>query len=127
MQQSKQSKPIVVLIVEDEALIRMDVADFIGSPDVLPIQASSADEALRILAERSDVDVVFTDVNMPGAMDGLQMARRIRENDPIIGLIIASGMVRVARSGLPDDAVFFEKPYDLNMVSNTIRQLATSG
>jgi CheY-like chemotaxis protein len=67
---------IVVLIVEDEALIRMDVADFLSSSHVTTVEAANADEALRILSSRQDIDVIFTDVNMPGSMDGLQLARR---------------------------------------------------
>jgi CheY-like chemotaxis protein len=110
LQQSTHEKPIVVLIVEDEALIRMDVADYISRPDITTLEAANADEALQILFERSDVDVIFTDVNMPGSMDGLQLAERVRELQSEIGIIIASGMVRVARSTLPSNAVFYEKP-----------------
>jgi YesN/AraC family two-component response regulator len=114
----------VVLIVEDEALIRMDVADYISRPDITTLEAANADEALQILSERSDVDVIFTDVNMPGSMDGLQLAERVRELQSEIGIIIASGMVRVARSTLPSNIVFYEKPYDLEEVSASIRKLA---
>jgi YesN/AraC family two-component response regulator len=124
LQQSTHEKPIVVLIVEDEALIRMDVADYISRPDITTLEAANADEALQILSERSDVDVIFTDVNMPGSMDGLQLAERVRELQSEIGIIIASGMVRVARSTLPSNIVFYEKPYDLEEVSASIRKLA---
>lgn len=124
MQQTTHEKPIVVLIVEDEALIRMDVADYISRPDITTLEAANADEAWQILSERSDVDVIFTDVNMPGSMDGLQLAERVRELKSEIGIIIASGMVRVARSKLPSNAVFYEKPYDLEAVSASIRKLA---
>ncbi|GGG13545.1 hypothetical protein GCM10010924_48350 [Rhizobium wenxiniae] len=124
MQQNTHEKPIVVLIVEDDALIRMDVADYISRPDITTLEAANADEALQILSERSDVDVIFTDVNMPGSMDGLQLAERVRELQSEIGIIIASGMVRVARSTLPSNAVFYEKPYDLEEVSASIRKLA---
>ena len=115
---------IVVLIVEDEALIRMDVADYISGPDVTTLEAANADEAMQIICERDDIDVIFTDVNMPGSMDGLQLADRVRELKSEIGIIIASGMVRVARSTLPSNAVFYEKPYDLEAVSASIRKLA---
>ncbi len=124
MQQPVHDKPIVVLVVEDEALIRMDVADYISGPNITPLEAGNADEALRILSERDDVDVIFTDVNMPGSMDGLQLAERVRELKPAVGIIIASGMVRVARSTLPSGAVFYEKPYDLDAISTSIRTLA---
>ncbi len=115
---------IVVLIVEDEGLIRMDVADFLSSSHVTTVEAANADEALRILSSRQDIDVMFTDVNMPGSMDGLQLAQRTRELSAHIGIIIASGMVRVARSTLPSDAVFYEKPYDLEAVAASVRRLA---
>jgi len=124
LQQTTHEKPIVVLIVEDEALIRMDVADYISRPNVTTLEAANADEALQILSERSDVDVIFTDVNMPGSMDGLQLAERVKEMKSEIGIIITSGMVRVVRSTLPSNAVFYEKPYDLEAVSVPIGKLA---
>lgn len=72
----------------------MDMTDYISRPNITPLDSGNADEALRVLSERGDVDVIFTDVNMPGSMDGLQLAERVRELKPAVGIIIASGMVR---------------------------------
>lgn len=115
---------ITVLIVEDEAIIRMDVADYISDGSVCALEAMNADEAIRILEGRDDIDVLFTDVNMPGSMDGLELAARVRQRWPRIGIIITSGMVRVGRSALPANASFFEKPYDLAQVNASLRRLA---
>ncbi|UXS05473.1 response regulator (plasmid) [Agrobacterium tumefaciens] len=117
--------PMTVLIVEDDALIRMDVADYLASEQINPVEAVNADEALAILQKRDDIQIVFTDVNMPGAMDGIELARLVRERWPALGIIVASGMVRPQRSTLPDDARFFEKPYDLERLSASMRAMVS--
>jgi DNA-binding NtrC family response regulator len=117
------SKP-VVLIVEDEPIIRMNAADFLTDFGIDSVEAANADEALSILGSRPDIDVVFTDVNMPGSMDGLELSRLVSQRWPALGIIITSGMVRLARSALAANTLFFEKPYDLDKVVSSIRKLA---
>jgi DNA-binding NtrC family response regulator len=117
------SKP-VVLIVEDEPIIRMNAADFLTDFGIDSVEAANADEALSILGSRPDIDVVFTDVNMPGSMDGLELSRLVSERWPALGIIITSGMIRLARSALATNTLFFEKPYDLDKVVSSIRKLA---
>jgi len=116
---------MTVLIVEDDALIRIDVADYLASEQINPVEAVNADEALAILQKRDDIQIVFTDVNMPGAMDGIELARHVRERWPAVGIIVASGMVRPQRSTLPDGARFFEKSYDLERLSASIRAMVS--
>jgi CheY-like chemotaxis protein len=92
------SNPIV-LIVEDEPIIRMNAADYVADFGIEPLEAATADEALAILGSRPDIDVVFTDVNMPGSMDGLELSRLISERWPRVG---SSSLL--AWSALPDPA-----------------------
>jgi CheY-like chemotaxis protein len=101
----------VVLLVEDEALVRAFAADILEEAGFEVVEAPSADYAILVLDRRSDVVVVFTDVDMPGRLNGLDLARFVRDRYPGIRIIIASGRARPGAGDLPTDAVFFEKPY----------------
>src|SRR5579871_6337555 len=98
----------VILIVEDEFLLRMDSAEVIEDAGFAVIQAANADEAIAILTARPDVHVVFTDIQMPGSMDGLTLARFVRDRWPPIKIIATSGLVRVG-DDLPAGSVFLPK------------------
>ena len=89
----------VVLIVEDEFLLRMDAADMIAAAGFEVIEAANADEAIEILEARPDITVVFTDIQMPGSMDGLKLARAVRGRWPPIKIIATSGHVTCRRNG----------------------------
>jgi two-component system, response regulator PdtaR len=101
----------VVLIVEDELLLRMDSAEVIENAGFEVIEAANADEAIAILTRGPDIHVVFTDIQMPGSMDGLKLAHFVRNRWPPIKIIAASGLVRVADADLPAGSVFVPKPY----------------
>ena len=101
----------VILIVEDEFLLRMDAAEMLEGAGFEVIQAGDADEAIAILTARSDIHVVFTDIQMPGSMDGLKLARFVRHRWPPIKIIATSGHVHVGDSDLPAGSVFLPKPY----------------
>jgi CheY-like chemotaxis protein len=102
----------VVLVVEDDPIIRMVATHFVADAGYEALEARSADEAIRILEARSDVHLVFTDVEMPGTIDGLKLAHYIRDRWPPIRLIVVSGKTLVTESRLPLGARFFPKPYD---------------
>lgn len=104
------SKP-VVLVVEDEPLIRLDAVGMIEEAGYEVIEASGADEAIAFLEARSDIRVVFTDIEMPGSMDGLKLVYAIRKRWPPIVLILASGRVTPLASEIPSDTAFLPKPY----------------
>jgi two-component system, response regulator PdtaR len=110
----------VVLVVEDSALIRMGVVDLIVASGFEALEASSADEAIRILEARSDIRLVFTDVSMPGSMDGIKLSHYIRDRWPPVKLIVASGKTIVDESHLPAGARFFSKPYDGGAIVETM-------
>ena len=110
----------VVLVVEDEALIRMSAADLVESAGCEAIEARDADEAIRILEARTDIRLVFTDVDMPGEMDGVTLTHYIRNRWPPIYLIVASGKALLDQSQLPTGAKFFPKPYGERTIVDAI-------
>ena len=85
----------VVLIVEDDLLIRLDAAQMIEEAEFDVIEASNADEAIAILEARSDITVLFTDIQMPGSMDGLKLAAAVKGRWPPIKIVATSGLVNV--------------------------------
>lgn len=115
----------VVLVVEDEVLIRMGAVDLVESAGFEAVEARDADEAIQILEARSDIGLVFTDVDMPGTMDGLKLCRYIRERWPPVRLIVASGMAILDQSQLPEGARFFPKPYVEQSIVEAIRGMFT--
>jgi CheY-like chemotaxis protein len=116
------SRP-AVLVVEDEPLIRMDAAAMIEEAGYDVVEASNPNEAIAILQTRTDIRIVFTDVEMPGSMDGLKLARYIRKRWPPIQLIVTSGRYHIDDADLPLRGKFVPKPYDFSRLSNVIRSL----
>jgi CheY-like chemotaxis protein len=113
----------VVLVVEDDYLLRLDAADMIKAADFEVIEAANADEAIAILESRNDIAVVFTDVQMPGSMDGLRLARAVRGRWPPIKIITTSGQRIVEELDLPEGGRFLPKPYNPTQVSGVLREL----
>src|SRR3954469_5105247 len=103
--------PLVILVVEDEVLVRMVAADVLEDAGFTVLESASAEEALTLLETRSDVEVLFTDVNMPGAMDGLGLAQTVHNRSPEISILIGSGRIRPCPAELPPGARFIAKPY----------------
>jgi DNA-binding NtrC family response regulator len=115
--------PPVVLIVEDETLIRMNVTDELAEYGFEVIEASNAQEALLILSETDAINVMFTDVDMPGAMDGLMLADQVRDRWPLVRIIVTSGKHVVLPEHMPDDSRFFSKPYAVTAVAGAMREM----
>ena len=107
----KNGKP-VVLVVEDSPMIRMGAVDLVLLAGYEALEAGDADEAIRVLESRDDIDLVFTDVQMPGTMDGVRLSHYIRDRWPPVKLIVASGAAILEESSLPFGSRFFSKPYD---------------
>ena len=103
--------PRVVLVVEDEGFIRMLAADILQDEGFTVLEVATADEAWPILESRGDIGVLFTDVNMPGSMDGLALAERVAERWPRIRLVVTSGRQGLSNDELPDHGQFIQKPY----------------
>lgn len=113
----------VVLIVEDEPLLRMHAAALIEDAGFDTLEARSADQAMDILRERLDVRVVFTDIDLPGGMDGLRLAAVIRDRWPPIDLILTSGHIQVSGQDVPERGHFLAKPYGARQLICAIRRM----
>ena len=113
----------VVLVVEDESLIRMNAIAMVEGAGFEAIAASSADEAIQILEGRNDIRAVFTDVRMPGSMDGIRLASVVRNRWPPVALIVTSGHTDVPESDLPTGGRFLSKPYAPVQIEIALRQL----
>ena len=116
---------MVILVVEDETLVRMFLSDFLNEAGFKVFEAVSADEALSLLQARPDIQAVVTDLEMPGSMDGLALARVIRERWPGVGLVVTSGRQRPGPDDLPEDVAFLSKPYLPETIITVVRQMAT--
>jgi DNA-binding NtrC family response regulator len=103
--------PKEVLVVEDDAMIRIVAADALGDRGIMAWEAADASEALQVLEQRPRIGLLFTDVNMPGKMNGLGLAHEVSVTRPEVELIVTSGAVTLADSDLPDHGTFLPKPY----------------
>ncbi len=101
------------------------MTDFLDEAGFKVFEAVSADEALTVLEARPDVQAVVTDIEMPGSMNGIALARVIRDRWPGIGVIVTSGRQRPGPDELPDEVVFLAKPYVPETVITVIGQMAT--
>jgi CheY-like chemotaxis protein len=105
------TQPKEVLVVEDEALTRMVAADAIVDAGIPICEAGDVAEALQVLEEHPNVGLLFTDVNMPGDGDGLELAQKVVDARPDIQLIVTSGAMALTDEQLPDHGTFLPKPY----------------
>jgi CheY-like chemotaxis protein len=115
--------PSVILVVEDEMLLRMRAVDMVEDAGYLPVEAVDADEALTILQSRSDIALLFTDIQMPGSMNGLQLALAVHERWPRIKIILASGQLKLSKLDIPENSRFFGKPLDSGDMVAEIREM----
>ncbi len=114
----------VVLVVEDEPILLMLAVCVVEDAGFEAIEASNADEAILILEHRTDIRIVFTDVEMPGDMNGLRLAHAIRGRWPPIELIITSGWIKIRTEDIPARARFFAKPYQPAEIVEALQQMA---
>ncbi|MHC2484918.1 CheY-like chemotaxis protein [Rhizobium leguminosarum] len=114
-----------ILVVEDEPLLLMTAVHVVEDAGFEALEAHDADEALRLLENVPDIKVLWTDIDMPGSMDGLRLAAVVRERWASIEILVVSGMKRPADDLIPERGVFFAKPYDIQSVLDTLVRLAT--
>ena len=117
------SRPTLVLVVDDEPLVRMLGAEVLEDAGFLVVEAGNAAEALQKLESHPDVRVLFTDVNMPGEMDGIALAQLAKERRPDIRLLIASGQASPTQEELPNGSEFLRKPWSPGVVVDHVRRL----
>jgi two-component system, response regulator PdtaR len=114
----------VILIVDDEPLLRMLAAEVAEEAGFEVLEAANADDAVTLLETHPEVALLFTDINMPGSMDGLKLAHAVRGRWPSIEIIVVSGQVQPRKSDLPSNSCFLEKPYRAEAMIAELRSLA---
>src|SRR3981081_1853880 len=105
-----------ILVVEDEMMLRMRAVDMVEDAGFAAVEAINADDALAILESRSDIELLFTDIQMPGSMDGLKLAYAVHKRWPLIKIILVSGQLNLPDSDKPADSRFFGKPLDVKQM-----------
>jgi two-component system, response regulator PdtaR len=113
----------IVLVVEDEVLIRMSAVQMVEDAGFTAVEACNADEAIGILESRPDIRAVFTDINMSGSMDGWKLAHAIRHRWPPIHLIVTSGLYVPEDGQMPAKGLFIRKPYSAEQVTAALREV----
>jgi two-component sensor histidine kinase/CheY-like chemotaxis protein len=117
----------VVLVVEDEMVLRMRAVDIVEDAGFTPLEAVNADEAISILESRSDISLLFTDIQMPGSMDGLQLAHAVHTRWPAIKIILVSGQVVVSDAEKPAQSRYFGKPLEIKQMIAELQHMVGVG
>ncbi|WP_296378288.1 response regulator [Reyranella sp.] len=112
-----------VLVVEDEPLLRLHAVMLLEEAGYATLQAGSADEAIERLESTADIRAVFTDIDLPGDMDGLRLAASIRDRWPPVELILTSGHVKIEKGQLPERGHFLPKPYTSRQLMRALENL----
>jgi CheY-like chemotaxis protein len=116
-----------VLVVEDDEVLRMCAAEVVADAGFTPVEAANADEAVAILESRSGIALVFTDIQMPGSMDGLGLARTVHDRWPAIKIILVSGRVELSERERPVNSRFFQKPFAMKQMIEGLQDMIRPG
>lgn len=123
-----QPDPVAnVLVVEDEMVLRLRAVDIVEDAGFTAVEAVNADEALTILESRSDISLLFSDIQMPGSMDGLKLAHAVHERWPAIKIILVSGQVKLSDTDRPADSRFFGKPLEMKRMIAELQEMVGTG
>lgn len=122
---ASKSRPIV-LVVEDDPLLRMLAVEVVEEAGYTPIEARDADEAVVLPESRADIVLLFTDIDMPGSMDGLKLAHAVRNRWPPIKILVVSGKQQLQTCDLPSNSCFFGKPYRTAALVEELRSIIGS-
>ena len=117
----------VVLLVEDEFLVRQTLVDILREAEFWVVEAQDADEAFELLRSRTDVAVVVTDVNMPGSMNGFEFARLIRQGWPEVGVLAISGQTDPSSIDLASNTTFLRKPFRPTALIKALQEIIEPG
>src|SRR6202042_2708346 len=115
------------LVVEDEMMLRMRAVDMVEDAGFTPVEAINADDALAILESRPDIELLFTDIQMPGSIDGLKLAYAVHERWPLIKIILVSGQLKPTDNNKPADSRFFGKPLDIKQMIAEMQDMMGNG
>ena len=121
--------PTKILVVDDSKLARMSLAKLLNGlrPSWIRLEAANADEAVAILESRSDIALLFTDIQMPGSMDGLGLARTVQDRWPTIKIILVSGRMELSERDRPANSRFFRKPFSMKQITEGLQDMIRSG
>jgi CheY-like chemotaxis protein len=112
--------------VEDDALLRSTTVDILEDEGFNVLSAESADEAIDLLETRADIKVLFTDIEMPGSMDGLKLSSAVRDRWPPVEIVLTSGRYQPPAHEMPQRSLFFAKPADMTSVARVIRDFCAN-
>ncbi|THD70173.1 MAG: response regulator [Bradyrhizobium sp.] len=127
MASSRPASLRAVLVVEDEMMLRMRAVDMVEDAGFTPVEAVNADDALAILESRTDIELLFTDIQMPGSMDGLKLAYAVHQRWPRIKIILVSGQLKLTDHDKPADSRFFGKPLDVKQMIAEMQDMIGNG
>src|SRR3954452_17845042 len=119
--------PANVLVVEDEMVLRMRAVDIVEDAGFMAVEAVNADEALSILESRSDISLLFSDIQMPGSMDGLKLAHAVHDRWPSLKIILVSGQIQLSDADRPADSRFFGKPLQGKSMIAELQEMVGAG
>jgi DNA-binding NtrC family response regulator len=119
-----KADPVAVLVIEDEPLILSAASLIIQEAGFKVYEARNADAAIALLEKHVDIRILFTDIDMPGSMNGLKLAAAVRNRWPPVEIIVTSGAVKVTADQIPERGVFLPKPYALDHVVATLQRMA---
>ena len=111
----------MILVVEDELLVSLNISDALIDEGYDVITVANADEAIKLLETRNDIHTIFTDIDLPGSMDGLKLAAAVRDRWPPVNIIVTTGMSAPRRDQMPANSLFIAKPYRNAEVLEAVR------
>jgi two-component system, response regulator PdtaR len=111
MAQIKRLNPATILVVEDDALVQLELADWLADLGLTVLTADNADQAIERLDSHPQIDLLLTDIRMPGTMDGIRLAHHVAERWPPVKIVVLSGLFRTPLCELPPNSLFVPKPY----------------
>ncbi|UWU90978.1 response regulator [Bradyrhizobium sp. CB1015] len=127
MQLEDAGKWPVVLVVEDDELLRWSAMIVLEDSGYGVLEAADAGEALATLEQRADVRIIFTDVQMPGAIDGVRLAHLVSQRWPLVKIIVTSGRMRLRQDDLPRGGVYLMKPYSATELTTAVYEVRAGG
>lgn len=127
MPQFARLKPATVLIVENEVLIRLELMDRLLEAGLAVFTAADADEAISALDTHSEIEILLTDIKMPGSMDGLRLAHHVRHRWPPVRIIVVSGLAETLLNDLPLDSIFLSKPHAPQVLHDALARMIAGG
>lgn len=124
MSESRNPGKAIILVVDDEPILRMVGIDMAEEAGFEAIEAANADDAILVLESRQDIRLIFTDIDMPdGSMNGLKLAAAVRRRWPPVEIIVVSGHYQARHEDLPVGALFFSKPYQNSTIIDAMKRL----